>query len=30
MGTPSVEKILELLEHLGIDSSCFGSQEEWG
>ena len=30
MGTPSVDKILELLEYLGIDSSRFGSQEEWG
>ena len=26
MGTPSTEKILELLEHLGLDSSTFGSR----
>jgi hypothetical protein len=26
MGTPSTEKILELLEHLGLDSSQFGHQ----
>jgi len=30
MGTPSTEKTLELLEHLGVDSSQFGSQDEWG
>jgi hypothetical protein len=30
MGTPSEGKILELLEHLGIDSSQFGRREEWG
>jgi hypothetical protein len=30
MGSPTTEKILELLEHLGIDSSRFGSREEWG
>jgi hypothetical protein len=29
MGTPSTEKILELLEHLGIDSSQFGDQGDW-
>jgi len=29
MGSPTTEKILELLEHLGIDSSRFGSREEW-
>lgn len=28
MGTPSTEKILELLEHLGFDSSKFGSRWE--
>jgi hypothetical protein len=26
MGTPTTEKIVELLEHLGLDSSKFGSQ----
>jgi hypothetical protein len=26
MGTPSTEKILELLEHLGLDSSKFGNR----
>jgi len=30
MGSPTAEKILELLEHLGIDSSRFGRREEWG
>ena len=29
MGTPSTEKILELLEHLGLDSSQFGNQGDW-
>lgn len=30
MGSPTTEKILELLEHLGLDSSRFGSRDEWG